>query len=307
MSTTGTESVRETRDVANGSGVRIGLPQQVPTSQSLLRISVIEPRTGWRMVDWREFLEFRDLYWFLVWRSIKARYAQSALGIGWAVIQPLFSMIVLTVVFGKLARVESDGVPYAVFSFTAVVPWTYFANAVTDGTASLVNNATMISKVYFPRLFLPLGAVVSKLVDFSIASAMLVILLVWYHQVPTVGVLALPMLVVLMAVTAAGIGMWLAALAVQYRDVQYAVTFMIQLAMYASPVVYPATLVPARYQNLYALNPMVGVIEGFRSALLGTRGLPWAFLGIGTVVSLLLFFSGMLYFRRREHVFADVA
>jgi lipopolysaccharide transport system permease protein len=271
------------------------------------RVNVIEPQTGWRMVDWREFVEFRDLYWFLVWRSIKARYAQSALGIGWAIVQPLFSMLIFTLVFGRLAKLESDGVPYAVFNFAAVVPWTYFANAVTDATASLVNNANMLSKVYFPRLFLPLGAVAAKLIDFGIAFVMLVALLVWYRQPPTIGALALPLLILLMVLTAAGIGMWLTALAVQYRDVQYAIGFVIQLAMYASPVVYPASLIPERYQALYALNPMVGVIEGFRAALLGTREMPWTFLAIGGTVSLILLVTGTLYFRRREHLFADVA
>jgi lipopolysaccharide transport system permease protein len=271
------------------------------------RVSVIEPRTGWRMIDWREFVEYRDLYWFLVWRSIKARYAQSALGIGWAIIQPLFSMLIFTIVFGSLAKLESDGVPYAVFNFTAVVPWTYFANAITDATASLVNNANMLSKVYFPRLFLPLGAVAAKLVDFSIAFVMLLALLGWYRQAPTIGVLALPLLILMMALTAAGIGMWLTALAVQYRDVQYAIGFVIQLVMYASPVVYPTTLIPERYQAFYALNPMVGVIEGFRAALLGTREMPWTFLAIGGSVTLVLLVTGTLYFRRREHLFADVA
>ena len=271
------------------------------------RVSIIEPRTGWRLVDWREFVEFRDLYWFLVWRSIKARYAQSALGIGWAIVQPLFSMLIFTVVFGRLAKLDSEGVPYAIFNFAAVVPWTYFANAITDATASLINNANMLSKVYFPRLFLPLGAVAAKLIDFGIAFSMLVVLLVSYRQAPTVAAFGLPLLIVLMVVTAAGIGMWLTALAVQYRDVQYAIGFVIQLAMYASPVVYPTSLIPERYQVFYALNPMVGVIEGFRAALVGSRDMPWTFLGIGGTVSLILFVTGMLYFRRREHLFADVA
>lgn len=279
-------------------------PVHAPSTE---RIHVIEPRTGWRLVDWREFIEYRDLYWFLVWRSIKARYAQSALGIGWAIVQPLFSMLVFTVVFGRLAKLDSDGVPYAVFNFTALVPWTYFAAALTDSTASLVSHSTMISKVYFPRLFLPLAGASSKLIDFSIAFVMLMILLAVYRQVPTPAVVFLPLLVLLMAMTAAGIGMWLTALAVQYRDVQYSIGFILQLAMYASPVVYPTTLIPERYQLLYAINPMVGVIEGFRAALLGSRDMPWAFLAIGTLVSLIVFASGMLYFRRREHLFADVA
>ncbi|AMV16760.1 Teichoic acid translocation permease protein TagG [Planctomyces sp. SH-PL14] len=277
---------------------------------------VIAPGRGDRMIDWRELVDYRDLCLFLIWRGIKARYAQSVIGVGWAVVQPLFSMLVFTVVFGKLARISSDGVPYAVFNFVAMVPWTYFSNAVSDGSASLVTNAGMISKVYFPRLILPLAAVAAKLVDFVIALALLAVLLVVYRIVPTWGVVTLPLLTGLMVLTAFGMATWMTALAVQYRDVQHAMTFVLQLLMYSAPVVYPASLIPNRYellgwtvnpQWLYALNPMVGVIEGFRSALLGTRTMPWDFLAIGSVSAALLAYSGLRYFRSREHVFADVA
>ena len=277
---------------------------------------VIEPGRGDRLVDWRELLDYRDLCLFLIWRGIKARYAQSVIGVGWAVIQPLFSMLVFTVVFGKLARISSDGAPYAVFNFVAMVPWTYFSNAVADGAASLVTNAGMISKVYFPRLILPVAAVAAKLVDFAIALALLAVLLVAYRIVPTWGILALPLLTGLMVLTAFGMATWMTALAVQYRDVQHAMSFVLQLLMYSAPVVYPASLIPNRYELLgwtvnpqwfYALNPMVGVIEGFRSALLGTRTMPWDFLAIGSVSAALLAYSGLRYFRSREHVFADVA
>lgn len=268
---------------------------------------VIERRSAWQLVDWRELYEYRDLFYFLVWRGVKVRYAQSALGIGWAVIQPLFSMVVFTIIFGKLAQISSDGVPYAVFSFAALVPWTYFSGALTEGTASLVTNANMISKVYFPRMILPLASVVAKLVDFTIGMLILFGLMIWFGTWPTAGILALPLLVLLMMVTAAGIGMWLTALAVQYRDVNYAIGFVVQLLMYAAPVVYPTTLIPERLQLLYALNPMVGVIEGFRSALLGTRPMPWSFLAVGAVTALIVALSGALYFRMRERVFADVA
>ena len=270
-------------------------------------ITIIQPRTGWQLVDWKELHAYRDLFFFLVWRSVRVRYAQSTLGIGWAVIQPLFSMLVFTVVFGKLARIESDGVPYAVFSFAALVPWTYFANALTEGTASLVSNANMLSKVYFPRLILPLSAVVAKLVDFAISLVLLAALMAWYQVVPTAGILLLPALVLLMMLTAAGLGLWLTALAVQYRDVNYAMSFVVQLLMYAAPVVYPASLIPERYQLLYALNPMVGVIEGFRAALLGTRPMPYDFLALGTAVAVAVALTGALYVRRREPLFADVA
>lgn len=268
---------------------------------------VIERRSTWQLVDWRELYEYRDLFYFLVWRGVKVRYAQSALGIGWAVIQPLFSMVVFTVIFGKLAQIGSDGVPYAVFSFAALVPWTYFSGALTEGTSSLVTNANMISKVYFPRMILPLASVMAKLVDFSIGMVILFGLMAWFGVWPTAGILALPLLILLMMVTAAGIGMWLTALAVQYRDVNYAIGFVVQLLMYAAPVVYPTSLIPERLQLLYALNPMVGVIEGFRSALLGTRPMPWSFLAVGAVTALAVALSGALYFRTRERVFADVA
>lgn len=277
---------------------------------------VIRPRTGWQLVDWKEFYEYRDLFRFLIWRSIKVQYAQSTLGIGWAVIQPLFSMIVFTIVFGKLAGVESDGVPYAVFSFAALVPWTYFANALTEGTNSLVGNTNMLSKVYFPRMMLPLSAVFAKLVDFGISFIILAALMIYYGSVPTLGALLLPFLIGLMILTAAGIGMWLTALAVQYRDIKFAMNFVVQLLMYCTPVVYPASLIPWTYQIggytvyprlLYALNPMVGVIEGFRSALLGTTPMPLVLIGVGTLSATLLAVSGCLFFRKKERLFADVA
>lgn len=271
-----------------------------------LSTTVIEARGGWRLVDWKELYDYSDLFQFLVWRSIKVRYAQSALGIGWAVIQPLFTMVVFTIIFGRLAHMKSDGVPYAVFSFTALVPWTYFANSLTEGTASLINNASMLSKVYFPRLILPLAAVMAKLVDFSIALVMLAALLVWYQIVPTRGLVMLPLLVLLMVVAAAGLSLWLTALAVQYRDVNYAMTFLVQLLMYSTPVLYPVSLVPERYHLLYAINPMVGVIEGFRAAFLGTRPMPFDLLSVGTVTASVVAITGIFYFRRREKIFADV-
>lgn len=293
----------------------------VPAADSLdappLPVTVIEAKSGWRLIDFRELYEFRDLFRFLVWRGIKARYAQSAIGVGWAVIQPLFSTLVFTVVFGKLAEIDSEGKPYALFSFAAMVPWTYFSNAVTEGTNSLVTNANMISKVYFPRAILPLSAIVSKLLDFGIAMLILIGMLVWCRVPPGGGVLLLPALILLMMLVSAGLGMWLTALAIQYRDVKHAMTFVVQLLMYAAPVVYPTSLIPASYtlagevtvnpQYIYAINPMVGVIEGFRSALLGTRGMPWDFLAIGTVSALVIALTGALYFRSKERLFADVA
>lgn len=280
---------------------------QAALNTEAIPITIIEPKSGWRLVDWRELFDYRDLFLFLTWRHIKVQYAQSTLGIGWAIIQPLFSMIVFTIVFGSLAGVASDGVPYAVFSFAALVPWTYFANAVTEGTNSLVSNTNMLTKVYFPRLVLPLSAVLAKLVDFTIGMLLLFVLMAWFGVVPTWGILALPILVLLMMLTAAGLGMWMTALAVQYRDVKYGLNFAVQLMMYAAPVVYPTSLIPERWQLAYALDPMVGVIEGFRSALLGTCEMPWDLLAVGGVSALAIALSGCLYFRSKERLFADVA
>lgn len=268
---------------------------------------VIEAKKGLKALDLGELHEYRDLLFFLVWRNVRVRYAQSMLGVGWAVIQPLFSMLVFTVIFGHLAKVDSDGAPYAAFSFTALVPWTYFANALGDSAGSLVSNANMIRKVYFPRLVLPLSSVLAKLVDFGISMAILACIMAWYGIAPTGYVVVLPLLILLMILTAAGIGMWLTALSIQYRDVHFSLNFLVQLFMYAAPVVYPASLVPEKYALLYSLNPMVGVIEGFRSALLGTVPMPWGAVALGFVVSSALAVSGAVYFRNKERIFADVA
>jgi lipopolysaccharide transport system permease protein len=280
--------------------------KRIPSREEL-PIVIIEPRTGWRGIDWKELREYQDLFFFLIWRNIKVRYAQSAIGVGWAVLQPVATMLVFTVIFGRLMGVESDGAPYAIFAFVALVPWTYFANCLTEGTASIVSNASMISKIYFPRLIMPLAVTGARMVDFFIALTILGVLLFAYRILPNLGVLMLPVLIIIMTLAASGLGMWLTALAIQYRDINYGMNFGVQLLMYASPVVYPATLIPEDLQLWYALNPMVGVIEGFRAALLGTREMPLDFIAIGGVVSILMFISGALYFRRKEHIFADVA
>ena len=270
------------------------------------QIRIIEPRPGWRAIDLRELWEYRDLFYLLVWRDIKVRYAQSVLGIGWAVIQPFFMMIVFTIIFGRLVKVSSDGAAYPIFSYTALVPWIYFSTALTGATGSLFRGSAMLSKVYFPRLIFPLSLVLSRLVDFLIALLLLFGLMAWFRTSPTIWVLTLPLLILLMMLTASGIGMWLTALAIQYRDVNYGIGFVLQLAMYASPVAYPASLIPDQYRLLYALNPMTGVIEGFRSALLATNPMPWDLLLMGGAVASVLFISGALYFRRMERTFADV-
>ncbi len=277
------------------------------TEEVHLYETIIEARSNWRLLDWKELYNYRDLLRFLVWREVKVRYAQSAIGIGWAIIQPVFSMIVFTVIFGKLAKVGSDGSPYALFSLSALVPWTYFSNSLVDGTNSLVTEANMLKKVYFPRILMPLSAVFAKLVDFSIAMTLLLVLMIFFQTPPTWGVLMIPILILLMMFTAFGLACWLTAFAIQYRDVKHAMNFVVQLLMYTAPVVYPASLIPAKYQMYYALNPMVAVIEGFRSALLGTRPMPWQFIAIGILSSTCITLTGILYFNRKERIFADVA
>lgn len=268
---------------------------------------VIQPSSGWRLVDFNELYRYRDLLYFLTFRSIRVLYAQSAIGIGWAVLQPLCSMIVFTIVFGLFAGIKSDDVPYAIFSFTALVPWTYFQNALLEASNSLVNQSQMITKVYFPRVVLPLSAVFAKLIDFGIALVMLAAMMAWYRLVPTWHILFLPVLVLIMVTAAAGLGMWFTALAIHYRDVKHALNFISQLIMYASPVVYSTSIVPERWRAVYAVNPMVGVIEGFRAAILGTRPMPWDWISIGAASATLMLLSGLLFFRRQERIFADVA
>ncbi|RPJ83074.1 MAG: ABC transporter permease [Acidobacteria bacterium] len=268
-------------------------------------VAVLTPRVS-VLPDRKELWRYRDLLFFLVWRDVKARYAQSVLGVGWAIIQPLFSMIVFTVVFGSLAKIDSEGRPYAIFSYTALVPWTYFSNAVSTSTGSLITSSGMLSKVYFPRLIIPLTPLLSKLIDFGVGFSILFVLMLWFQVTPTLNALYIPLLLMVLMLAAGGMGMWLTSLAVQYRDVNYGISFGMQLLMYAAPVVYPASLVPDAYRSFYALNPMVGVIEGFRAGLLGTTPMPWDLIAIGSCTALLLFVTGALFFRHKEAAFADV-
>ncbi|MEM7674079.1 MAG: ABC transporter permease [Verrucomicrobiota bacterium] len=272
------------------------------------KTTIIQPPKRFiSLVSWSELWAYRDLLMFLTWRDIKARYAQSVLGIGWAVIQPLFQMLVFTLVLGKMAGIPSDGAPYAIFAFVGLLPWTFFANALTGSSGSLIANAGMLNKIYFPRLVMPLSATIAKMMDFVIASLILIFLLIFYQKLPSIYVLYAPLLILILFMTAVGIGCFLTALAIQYRDIQYAMGFGVQLAMYASPVVYSSTLVPLEWRGLYAMNPMVGVIEGFRSIFLNTIEFPLTWVLQGFVVSVILFICGILFFASRERVFADVA
>lgn len=276
-------------------------------SPPILPRVVIESRTGWRRIDWRECVEYRDLLYFLVLRDVTVLYKQTILGFTWAILNPLFSAVVLTVIFGTLLGVPSDGRPYALFSFAALLPWTYFSQALSGATGSLIAGTSIFTKVYFPRLFIPLVPVFSKLVDFVVGSLCLAVMMAAYGVVPSRDVVFLPLLIALMMLTAAGIGMLLAALAVQYRDIRHAMTFLIQLLMYAAPVVWPVSQLPGSYRLWYGLYPMAGVIEGFRASLLSTGPMPWDLIAMGTLTAILSFLLGALYFKRTERFFADVA
>jgi len=270
-------------------------------------VTRIEPQGSSPMLDFKELWKYRDLFVFWTWRSIKVRYAQSALGISWAVIQPLFTTLLFTIIFGNLAKLDSAGVPYVLFSFAALVPWTFFANSVSESTSSLIQNANMISKIYFPRLILPVAAVFAKFIDFMIAMLVMCLFLTYYQILPGWSVLLLPAHVLLMLITSSGVGILLTALALQYRDVKYGISFLIQLLMYLSPVVYSINIVPTEYRYFYAINPMVGVIESFRSSILHTAPMPWDLWMIGWVSSLTLLFFSLAFFRRKEKLFADIA
>jgi lipopolysaccharide transport system permease protein len=269
--------------------------------------TVIEPKPAWKLIDWREFLEYRDLLYFLVLRDVTVLYKQTVLGIAWALLNPFFSMVIFTIIFGMLLKVPSDGKPYAVFSFAALLPWTYFSQSLTGATNSLIQGTGLFTKVYFPRVFIPLVPVFSKLVDFAIAFVFLVVLMFWYHVLPSWTVVFLPLLLAQMMLTSAGLGMLLSALAIQYRDIRHAMSFVIQALMYAAPVVWPVSKLPHTYRIWYGLYPMAGVIDGFRASLLNTGPMPWDLIGMGSITAIVSFLIGGLYFRRTERFFADVA
>jgi len=270
------------------------------------KLTVIRPSSGWRALDLQELWAYRELVYFLVWRDIKIRYKQTAFGASWAVIQPFFTMVVFSLFFGRLAGVPSDGLPYPVFSFAALVPWTFFATGLTMSANSVVSSQEVVKKVYFPRLAIPLAPVVGGLVDFGIAFVVLLGMMWFYGIVPGVMVFAVFPLLLLALVTCLGTGLWLSALNVHYRDVRYAVPFLIQLWLFATPIAYPSSLLDPPWRTLYALNPMVGVVEGFRWALLGAETAPGPMLIVSSVASVVILVGGALYFRRMERTFADV-
>ena len=270
-------------------------------------VTIIGPAGGWVPLELRELWEYRELLYFFIWRDIKVRYKQTVLGAAWAIIQPFFTMVVFSVFFGRLAGLPSDGVPYPVFTYCALVPWTYFATALTMSSNSLADNARLNTKVYFPRLLVPAASVLAGLVDLAIASIVLVGMLFYYGIVPTTAALLLPAFVALAAATSLGVGLWLSALNVQYRDVRYTIPFLVQFWLFITPVAYSSSLVPPQWRAVYGLNPMTGVVDGFRWALLGKAAPQGAMLLVsaGSVVALLI--GGLFYFRRMERRFADVA
>jgi lipopolysaccharide transport system permease protein len=266
---------------------------------------VIRPRTGWNPLALGDLWRYRELVFFLAWRDISVRYKQTVLGAAWAIIQPFFTMVVFSIFFGALGGISSDGLPYPVFSFCALIPWQLFAYSLTESGNSLVSNQNLITKVYFPRVVIPLSATLGGLLDFAIAFVVLLGMMLYYGIRPTAAVWTLPFFVLLAIATALGAGLWLSALNVEYRDVRYTIPFLTQFWLFLTPIAYPSSLVPEQWRTLYALNPMVGVVEGFRWALLGTGSAPGPVFAVSILASLLLLVSGLFYFRRMERTFAD--
>jgi lipopolysaccharide transport system permease protein len=277
----------------------------VTESTSDETVTVITAEPGWAFFDLKELKRYRDLFYFLVWRDIKVLYAQTVLGFAWAILNPAIQIIVFSVIFGKVANIETDGVPYVLFSTVAIIPWTYMSDAMSSASQSLVAGKQILGKIYFPRVLYPLTPILAKLVDFSISLSILVLVMVYYQTALTWNLLLLPVLVLAMMLVPTGIGMWLAALAIRYRDIKFAMTFVIKLLIYSAPILYTASAIPENIRFWYSLNPIVGVIEGFRASLLGTP-IEWQFILPGLLTSVIVFFSGALYFRRMERVFVDV-
>ena len=268
-------------------------------------ITVTRPLRGWVPINLGDLWKYRELLYFLTWRDIKVRYKQTALGFAWAIIQPFMMMIVFTLFFGTLAKVPSEGIPYPLFNYAALLPWTLFAEGIHRSSMSMVQDANLVRKIYFPRLIMPLSGILSPLVDFAIAFTILIGMMFFYGYAPTVNVLWLPAFIILALLAALGVGLWLSAINVKYRDVRYVIPFLIQLWLFASPVVYSSSLLPERFQIIYGINPMAGVIEGFRWTLLGTES-PGSLIAISVIVVIVILISGAFYFRRSEKIFADV-
>lgn len=277
----------------------------VPASNSDVPVLRIEPSHGWVSLRLNNLWEYRELLYFLIWRDIKVRYKQTALGASWAIIQPVFTMVIFSLFFGRLAKMPSDNIPYPIFSYTALVPWTFFAHGLSHASNSLVSSANLIKKIFFPRLIIPIATVASGIVDFALAFAVLLLMMVYYGIAPTANVLWLPLFLVLALVTSLGVGLWLSALNVQFRDVRFILPFITQVWLFATPVAYPSSLLDEPWRTIYGLNPMVGVVEGFRWALLGVDTAPGLIVLVSSLAALVILVSGAFYFRRMEKTFAD--
>ncbi|MBK8900848.1 MAG: ABC transporter permease [Anaerolineaceae bacterium] len=285
-----------------------GLPHTdiAPIAPRIISKTRIEASKGWTSLGLGELWEYRELVVFFVWRDIKVRYKQTIMGASWAIIQPIFTMVVFSLFFGRLAQVPSDDLPYPIFSYAALVPWTFFANALTQASNSLVAGANMLKKIYFPRLSLPIATVLAGIVDFILAFLVLLLMMFYYGITPTVNALWLPLFLLLALVTSLGVGLWFSAMNVQFRDVRYTVPFLTQAWLFATPIAYPSSLLSEPWRTIYGLNPMAGVVEGFRWALLGTDTAPGPMIIASSFVALALLISGIVYFRRMEKTFADV-
>lgn len=268
-------------------------------------VTIIKPRSGWQIIDFKELKEYRDLFFFLVWRDIKVLYAQTVLGFCWAILQPLIQIVIFTIVFGKVAKISTDGIPYILFSTVAIIPWTYMSQAITQSSQSLVVGQNMLGKVYFPRLIFPITPVLARLIDFGISILLILGVALYYRVLPTWNLMLFPLFVVFMMSIGAGVGMWLSAMAIRFRDVKFAMPFVVRMLIYSAPIVYSASSIPKAYRTIYSLNPIVGVIEGFRSCLLGTP-VPWQYIWPGMITAFILLISGAFYFKRMERVFVDV-
>lgn len=266
----------------------------------------IAPSKGWVALQLKELWAYRELLYFMIWRDVKVRYKQTALGAAWAIIQPVFTMIVFSLFFGRLGKIPSDGIPYPIFCYAALVPWTFFSQGLSQASNSLVGSGNLIKKVYFPRLSVPISAVLSGLIDFALAFIVLFGMMLYYGILPTVNVIWLPLLILLTLITSLGVSLWLSALNVQFRDVRHAIPFLTQLWLFATPIAYPSSLLSEPWRTLYSINPMAGVVEGFRWALLGTETAPGPMMIVSTLTALALLVSGTFYFRRLEKTFADV-
>ena len=269
------------------------------------RTTIIKPTSGLQIVNFKELIEYRDLFYFLVMRDIKALYAQTILGFSWAILQPLVQIVIFTIIFGKIAKIPTDGIPYFLFSSVAIIPWTYMSQAMTASSESLVAGQQLLGKVYFPRLIFPLIPVLSKLVDFGISILIIIGIMIYWRILQTWNMLYLPLMFIMMIFIPAGIGMWLSALAIRFRDVKYAMTFVVRMLIYSAPIVYSASSIPEAYRVIYSLNPIVGVIEGYRACILGMP-ISWHYIWPGMITTFVLFVGGTVYFNRMERVFVDV-